>query len=121
MQFTCPYCNKVMQIQPDQRGQIVDCCHCGAMVDVPYRIPGSSLDNHIRLLNKSSAEQTSRKDENTSIYFTLGFLLSVLGLLIAAIAGGSKGCRAAWNGLLWGFLLYILVCIIGASITAALR
>lgn len=121
MQFACPYCNKVMQIEPDQRGQIVDCCHCGAMVEIPYRIPGSSLDNHLRLLNKSSAEQSTTKDENTSIYFILGFLFSLLGLLIAAIAGGSKGCRAAWNGLLWSFLVYLLVCIIGLLITVALR
>lgn len=121
MQFICPYCNKVMQIQSDQRGQLVDCSHCGTTLEIPYRIPGSSLDNHIRLWNKSASERVSVTDENNKIYFMLGLLLSFLGLLIAAIAGGGRGCRAAWNGLLWGFVVYLFVCLIGVLLTAALR
>lgn len=117
MQFTCPYCNKVIQIQPDQRGQLVDCSHCGATVEVPYRIPGSSLDNHIRLLNKSSGERVMVKDDNSTIYFILGFLFSFLGLLIAVLAGGSRGCRAACKGLLWGFLLYLIVGFFSAAVS----
>lgn len=117
MQFACPYCNKIMQIQPDQRGQLVDCCHCGAMVEIPYRIPGSTRDMHIRILNKSAEEKTSVRDDNNTLYFLLGLFLSILGLLIASIAGGDRGCRAAWKGLLWGLVAYLFVCIIGAILT----
>lgn len=115
MYYTCPHCNKAIQIQPDQVGQLVDCSHCGAMIEVPYRIPGSSRDNYIRLLNKSAKEERQgvAPPENDNTYFVLGLLFSVLGVLISAVAGGDRGCKAALRGLLWGVLVYLAFVILG--------
>lgn len=110
MYYTCPHCNKAIQIQPEQSGQIVDCDHCGAMVEVPYRIAGSSRDNYLRILNESAKGRTQSVESpgHNKIYFVLGLLFSVLGVLISSVVGGLRGLRESFLGMLCGFGVYVL-------------
>ena len=110
MYFTCPHCNKAIQIQPEQSGQIVDCDHCGAVVEVPYRISGSNRDNYLRILNESAKGRTQSVESpsHDKLYFVLGLLFSLLGVLISSVVGGQRGLRESFRGLLCGFGVYVL-------------
>ena len=103
MQFTCPNCKGSMIIQPDQAGQLVDCPHCKAMVEIPFRIPGTRQDDQLRILSKSRANDMSERElkKGDTLCFWLGFLFSLFGVLISAIIRGEKGCRSALKGLIF--------------------
>lgn len=103
MQFKCSNCQKDFLIQQEQRGQIVDCPNCGAMVEIPFRIPGTRQDAQLKVLSRSRAsdmaERELRKGDN--LCFWLGFFFSLFGVLISAIIRGEKGCRSALKGLIF--------------------
>lgn len=101
MYFTCPKCKKTAEADIAMQGQLIECQHCGETVQVPYKV----MPRKTPAAGIGAGRARGAEESGTALYFILGFLLSVIGILIAAIIAKEKGVKAALKGFLFNILL----------------
>ncbi len=68
--------------------------------------------------SKTEREAANKRKETGQLCFCLGFFLSVIGVVIAAIVDKEEGVRQSVKGLLVSALVYIVCWIVYAVVTA---
>lgn len=107
MIYSCPKCKRMITNDDVVPGQISECPFCGEMHEVPF--------NKIKkpTVPKTAAANAGKEDTSgTALYFWLGFLFSVVGLLISAVAGKERGLKAALRGFILGVIIMIILTVI---------
>ena len=89
--FKCGSCGNLLNAPDSMAGKIIDCPKCSQPLQIP---PLKTLTT----ISPSKAKE----DENGCLCFGLGFCFSLIGVLIAAVIGKTKGVKSALFGLALG-------------------
>ncbi len=116
--FNCPSCHSEIEADDEMAGQLADCPYCGNTVEVKRPAP--------RLRKASPSHQTQQNDLATQVppigmlvkdgCFWLGFLLYLIGVLLAWLIKGRNGAIMALYGLAFNILALLVFYIVAAII-----
>lgn len=90
--FKCSSCGQLYTVPAQMEGQLVNCRKCKQPVQIPFQ---NNQAHH------PSPPKTS-EESNGRLCFWLGLLFSLIGLIIAAIIGKTKGVKNALIGMAIG-------------------
>ena len=85
IKFNCPSCDESVGLSGDQAGQLVDCPHCGAVIEVPYPRQLATQEMEKRYpssLIESRKPPAIRKSASKGLSGCLVLILGVFGGLV---------------------------------------
>ena len=99
MRITCPNCKKFFIVDDEYAGYAVNCPECGFETYAKARTPR----------RPPAAVQKPAEDKGPVVLcFILGFVLSLLGAVIAALIDGRRGTINALVGLVVGAIVWVI-------------
>lgn len=105
MKTICKSCGTAYPVNPEHVGCLVECPHCGET----HTLEAGEI---IRTAPRRPVAAQEKRGGVDGLGFALGLIFNLLGVLIAAIIGGRKGCISA----LWGMLVGLAVAVVVATL-----
>lgn len=118
--FNCPYCRQEIESEDEWAGQMSECPNCGKTIEI--KRPQKPIGPQLRKAQQPQPDLVSKVPPLSVLVrdecFWLGFLLSLLGVLVALLIKGKNAAIMALYGIAFS-VLFGLVLFLGAAIVGS--